>query len=103
MSKQKYESPCQQRILRVLMFLFGHEVSGLAPGELAKALQITASDATRDLANMKYAGLAEQIQDSGRWRLTPRLPQRALAMLNEIDRAESRTAEVRQRFTRKPT
>ncbi|MEW6314746.1 MAG: hypothetical protein AB1513_12040 [Pseudomonadota bacterium] len=103
MSKQKYESNCQQRILRVLVHLFGHEVHGLAPGEIAKALSINAANVTHDLANLKIAGLAEQIQDSGRWRLTPRLPQRALAMLNEIERCSNRVNEVQQRYTRTPT
>ncbi|MFZ5659168.1 MAG: IclR family transcriptional regulator [Pseudomonadota bacterium] len=99
---ERYQNNSQQRILRVLMCLFGHEVSGLAPGELAKLADISPQDATRDLANLRIAGLAEQMPESGRWRLTPRLPQKALAMLNAINRAAAKIEETQQRYTRNP-
>ena len=44
-----YYCESQQRILRVLMCLFGHEIDGLTPGQVAKMAEITASKATRDL------------------------------------------------------
>lgn len=98
----RYRSNGQQRVLRVLVFLGGHEVKGLAPGEIAKSLDISPSQVTHDLANLRIAGLAEQLPDSDRWRLAPRLPQIALAMLNGMDRAQSKLDEVRQRYTRTP-
>lgn len=101
MNKQKYESSCQQRILRVLLTLFGHEVAGLAPGELARLAGITPQDATRDLANLHYAGIAEQAGD-GRWRLTPMIPQKALAAVAEMDKAKRKIEELSQRYTRAP-
>lgn len=100
--RQPYESSSQQRILKVLMAMFGHEVAGIAPGELAKLAEITPQEATRDLANLRIAGLAEQLADTGRWRLTARLPQKALVMLNEINRAAERIKETQQRYTRNP-
>ena len=98
----RYISNSQQRILRVLMHLGGHEVNGLAPGEISKSLNISPANVTHDLANLKHAGMAEQLQETCRWRLTPRIPQIGVAMLNGISRAESKLAETKQRFTRTP-
>lgn len=98
----RYISKSQQRILRILVFLGGHEVRGLAPGEIARSLQILPANVTHDLANLREAGLAEPLPDTNRWRLTPRLPQIALAMLNRISSAKHRIQEVEQRYTRDP-
>lgn len=100
MSDNKYLNSSQQRILQVLMAMFGHEIQGIAPGELAKGLNITPSEATRALANLRIAGIAEQLAETGRWRLTPRVAQRAVAMLHSIERAAARVEEVRNRYTR---
>ena len=100
MSDAKYLNSSQQRILQVLLAMFGHEIQGIAPGELAKGLNISASEATRALANLRIAGVAEQLTDTGRWRLTPRVAQRAVAMLNAIQQAAARVEEVRNRYTR---
>ncbi|HFD86510.1 MAG TPA: MarR family transcriptional regulator, partial [Gammaproteobacteria bacterium] len=95
MSSERYHSNSQQRILKVMLALAGHEVTGLAPGEIAKGLNITPSNVTRDLANLRIAGLAEQITDSDRWRLTPKLSQIGLAMLDSVDKARRKVDEVR--------
>ncbi|MEJ1496356.1 MAG: IclR family transcriptional regulator [Candidatus Sedimenticola sp. (ex Thyasira tokunagai)] len=99
---EKYRSNSQQRILKILVHLGGHEVNGLAPGEISNSLQISAANVTHDLQNLKYAGLVEQLPDSNRYRLTPRIPQIAVAMLNGISRAEGKLAETRNRFTKQP-
>ena len=66
-----YTNPAQQRLLRVVDLLAGHELHGLAPGEIAKALAIGPSSVTRDLDNLRTAGWAEQTPQGGRWRLAP--------------------------------
>jgi len=96
----RYRSESKQRLLKVLVHLGGNEVNGLAPSQISKALGIEPSSVTSDLANLYLAGLAEQIPETGRWRLSPVLPQIGVAMLATVDRAERRVAEVRQRFTR---
>ncbi|NOY61761.1 MAG: hypothetical protein GXP10_01185 [Gammaproteobacteria bacterium] len=95
-----YTNTSQQRILKVLLALGGHEINGLAVGEIAKGINASPPNIVRDLANLDEAGIAEKITDTNRWRLTPRIPQIAMAMLNTLDRTEHKTAEVRQRFTR---
>ena len=99
---ERYRSNAQQRILRIAVYLGGHEINGLAPGEIAKGLDISAANTTHDLANLRLAGLAEQIPDTNRWRLSQRIPQIAMAMLDGLGRAEKKVAEVRNRFTRRP-
>lgn len=95
-----YASTSQQRILKVLLALSGHEVNGLAPGEIAKGLKVHDSNITHDLRNLRLADMAEEIPGTGRWRLSPRVGQIAMDMLAGVDRAQRKVDEVRQRFTR---
>ncbi len=96
----KYRSENTQRTLSVLMLMGGHEINGVAPGEIAKALTISPSNITRVLANLEIAGLAETMPETGRWRLTARIVQMAVAHLNALDKAEIKLGETRQRYSR---
>lgn len=98
----KYDNAGQQRILRALLILAGNEFNGVAPGELAKAMNESPSTATRDLHNLKEVGFAEQIQETGRWRLGPKVIQVSLAFSQELSRARARLDEVSNRYTRLP-
>ena len=98
----------QQRILTVLMTLAGREVDGVSLTEIAAALaeragktvQSQRNSVHRDLNNLRHAGLAEQLLDSDRWRLGPRVVQMALAHQRHLERTELKLAEVRQRYSR---
>lgn len=68
MSDAKYANKAQQRVLLTLDFLATHP-EGACPGEIAKALNTLASNATRDLANLRLAGMAAFAD--GRWRCSP--------------------------------
>lgn len=96
----KYIAESQQRVLKTLDVLFGHEVNGLASGQIAKLVGTSASNTTRDLANLKEAGFAEEVIGTGNWRISPRLGQRALAILHTLDREAKKLEETRSRFTR---
>lgn len=102
MSKDIYINAAQQRLLKAIVLLAGNEFSGLAPSDLAKALGTNPSNVTRDLANLKEAGLAEQLPDTGRWRLGPKLVQIALAFSDHVARSSDRMDELKQRYTRLP-
>jgi DNA-binding IclR family transcriptional regulator len=103
MTAQLEGGQAQRRILQVVLTLAGNELMGLAPSEIQRALQITsASTVTRDLGVLKDLGIAEQIQETGRWRLGPRLVQVAIAHLTHMEKAEKRLSEIRQRFSREP-
>lgn len=99
MSAPNYINAAQQRVLKILMLLAGHEMMGLTPGEIAKAVRTSASNVTRDLANLREAGYAEPLE-SGTWRITPMLGQIALRVANSLGEARRRVEETTQRFTR---
>lgn len=99
---ERYRNDAQQRLLKVITVLFGHVVNGLPPGAIAREVDCSAAVMTRDLANLSLAGLVEKDEASGCWRLTPRLPQQCFKVLAEIERADRRLAEVKNRFTRNP-
>nr|VFK16232.1 MAG: hypothetical protein BECKLFY1418C_GA0070996_10228 [Candidatus Kentron sp. LFY] len=97
-----YTNKAQQRILDTLLVMFGHEIDGLSSGQVAKLAGTTASAATRDLFNLTRAGMVERTTNGDRYRLTPLLGQKALAILTNIERAGKRVEEARQRYTRIP-
>ena len=94
-----YYCESQQRILRALMCLFGHEIDGLTPGQVAKMAEITASKATRDLWNLEDAGLVERLPDGNKVRVSPRLGHKALAILHSLDSAKRQLDEITHRYT----
>jgi DNA-binding IclR family transcriptional regulator len=96
----RYICAPQQRILKLIQVLAGNEISGLAPSEIAALQHCSPSITTRDLANLKAAGMAEQLPDTGRWRLAPPIVQIAVQHSIALDRAQQRLNEVRGRFSR---
>lgn len=86
-----------------LRVLAGHEVEGLRPGQIAKALGLGAATVTRDLRALKDEGVVELVPDmEDRWRLGPSVVQIALAHMQGIDRMSARVSEVKQRYSREP-
>lgn len=101
MTKAKYQSDSQQRVLNVMFALAGNEISGLAPTAVAKGLNVQPSAITRDLANLVIAGVAEKME-SGNYRLTPKIVQIAVAFSDELGKAQSKLNEISNRYTRQP-
>ena len=99
-SPNKYSSDSQQRVLQVLDLLFGHEINGLAPGEISKSINTSASSITRDLANLVEAGMAEEIMQTGRYRIAPRLASRVIATLNTFSNAQKQLDDLRNRYSK---
>lgn len=97
-----YTNAAQQRILKLILALFGDVVHGFTPSKLAELLQQTAPTTTKDLDNLRTAGLAERDEATGYWRLSPRLPQQSIKVFNAIDSASRRVEEARNRYTRNP-
>ena len=97
-----YTNDGQQRVLRVLDGLFGHEVMGLAPGEVARQAGISPALATRDLANLAEAGMAERIEETGRWRISAHLAQRAIATMHALQKNFRKAEELNNRYTTQP-
>jgi DNA-binding IclR family transcriptional regulator len=99
---ETYDNGSQRRLMQLILIFAGNEFHGLSPGELAKAAKVAPGTITRDLHNLKEGGFIEQIEETGRWRLGPKLVQIALAFQTNLGRAKSRLTEVEQRFSREP-
>lgn len=100
MSSPDYTNEGQQRILKLVMLLAGHEVNGITPSQIAVNQGCSASLVTRDLANLQTAGFAEQVPDTGYWRLAPPMVQISIRHGTALTRAQARLDEVQQRFSR---
>ena len=96
----QYAHEGQQRLLKLITLLAGHEITGLAPAEIARQQACSPSVVTRDIANLQLGGFAEAVPETGRWRLSPQLVQIAVRHMQALDRAEKRLDEVRNRFSR---
>lgn len=92
----------QERGYRVLMLLAGHEFEGMAPGEIAKALDTSPANISRDLRVLQRVGLAEYLETIGRWRLGPKVVQIALAFQLAVNAQRTRLDEVTNRYSRTP-
>jgi DNA-binding IclR family transcriptional regulator len=97
----RYINAAQQRVLKLVFRMAGHEIEGITPSELAAALRTSASNMTRDLANLKEAGIAEPLE-TGRWRLSPKVVQISLAASTAFARAQDRLDEAKQRYSTQP-
>lgn len=103
MTTRKYTNEAQTRGYKVLLLLSGKEFTGIASGEIAKALKTDPANITRDLRILQEAGLAEPLpEDSKRWRLGPKLVQIANAFKAHLSEVQRRASEVEQRYTREP-
>lgn len=100
MSASKYTNEAQQRLLKLVLLLGEDVVTGFAPTQLAKALQVPTPYITRDLENLKTAGWAMQHEETGRWLLGAKPGALGVKVMSSIDRAERKVAEARHRFTR---
>jgi DNA-binding IclR family transcriptional regulator len=95
-----YTNEAQQRLLRVVMLLGEDVVVGIAPAQIAKSLGVPASYVTRDLQNLKTAGWAVQVEDTGRWLLGSKPGALGVKVMASIDRASRMVDQARSRFTR---
>jgi DNA-binding IclR family transcriptional regulator len=92
----------QQRILKMVVLLAGNEFNGLAPSEIARALNIAPPMVTRDLDNLRTAGLADRIEETGRWKLGPKLIQIGLAFTANLNSQREKVEAVATRYSREP-
>jgi len=103
MAVREYNNKTQERGYQVLLLLAGHELEGVTPGDLAKAVKTLPSNITNDLRVLQKAGLAEPLpHDPNKWRLGPRLVQIANAHKAHMEEFSRRFAEVSQRYSRLP-
>lgn len=98
----QYDNTAQQRILRIVLMLAGHELHGVAPKDIAESAGVASATITRDLHNLREIGLIETIQETGRVRLGPKVVQIAIAHMTAMDRASAQLNEIKNRYSREP-
>ena len=85
------------RVLKVLIALKGHTITGLSNQDLARGLNESPSAITRALQNLIEAGLAVKL-DNGRFAHSVQMLQIAQAHAQHVVQLQNRISEVNQRI-----
>jgi|SRR5690554_297341 len=85
--------------LAVLDVIMRHMVQGLTVTEICQATELTAPSVSRYVSTLERTGWAERIPETGRIRASVRVGQRAMTILNELDKTQGRISELRNRLT----
>lgn len=78
--------------------LAGHELLGLAPGEIAKGLGVGASWVSVNLPALATTGFVERVGDTNRWRLGVGFVRIAITVASNLAEAKRRLDEISQRY-----
>lgn len=97
MKATNYVSTSQQRVLKTMKALFGHEEVGITTQELADKLETSSSRVFKDLKNLEEAGFAEQLPNKN-WRISPALGRECFKIMNALDTARRRLDEAFARY-----
>ena len=79
--------------------LAGHEVLGLAPGEIAKGLGVPPSWVSQNLPALEAeTGFVERVEGTNRWRLGVPLVRIAITVSSNLNQAKRQLEELSQRY-----
>lgn len=88
-----------RKTCELFRLLAGHELLGLAPGEIAKGLGVGAPWVSVNLpALAAETGFCERIDGTNRWRLGVPFVRIAMTVSTELASAQRRLAEVSARY-----
>lgn len=79
--------------------LAGHEVLGLAPGEIAKGLGVPPSWVSQNLPPLATTGYVEQVVGTNRWRLGVQFVRIATTVATSLNAAKRQLDEVSARYS----
>lgn len=94
---ERYECDAQQRLLKVIGALVGHEVDGVSAKDIAARTGTSSATAFRDLSNLQLGGWAEQLEDGG-WRLSVNAAKMLRRINDGINSALSRVNSARRSY-----
>ena len=100
MTEKTYSLPAHSRkVCELLRLLAGHEVLGLSPGEIAKALDVGPSWVSVNLpALAAETGFVERVEGTNRWRLGVPLVRIAFTVSANLNAAKRQLDEISQRY-----
>lgn len=88
-----------KKTCELLRLLAGHELLGLAPGEIAKALAVSPSWVSVNLPALAgETGFVEQVPGTNRWRLGVPLVRIATTVATQLGAARRQLDDVQQRY-----
>ena len=93
----RYECDAQQRLLKVIDALVGHEVDGVSAKDIAARTGTSSATAFRDLSNLQLGGWAEQLEDGG-WRLSVNAAKMLRRINDGINSALARVNSARRMY-----
>jgi DNA-binding IclR family transcriptional regulator len=78
--------------------LAGHELLGLAPGEIAKGLGVSPAWVSINLPALATTGYVEQVQGTNRWRLGVQFVRIALTVSTNLNKAKQQLDDLTSRY-----
>lgn len=78
--------------------LAGHEVLGLAPGEIAKGLGVSPSWVSQNLPALATTGFVEQVAGTNRWRLGVQFVRIATTVATNLNAAKRQLEDISSRY-----
>ena len=88
-----------RKTCELFRLLAGHEVLGLAPGEIAKGLEVGASWVSVNLpALAAETGFVERVEGTNRWRLGVQFVRIAITVSTNLNQAKRQLDDLTQRY-----
>ena len=88
-----------RKTCELFRLLAGHEVLGLAPGEIATALSVPPSWCSRNLPALATTGFVEQVAGTNRWRLGVQFVRIAVTVGTNLSRAKQQLDDLSARYS----
>lgn len=87
-----------QKTCDLFRLLAGHELLGLAPGEIAKGLGVSPAWVSINLPALATTGYVEQVQGTNRWRLGVQFVRIALTVSTNLNKAKQQLDDLTSRY-----
>ncbi|WP_368921834.1 transcriptional regulator [Comamonas aquatica] len=87
-----------QKTCDLFRLLAGHELLGLAPGEIAKGLDVSPSWVSINLPALATTGYVEQVQGTNRWRLGVQFVRIAITVSTNLNKAKQQLDDISSRY-----
>ncbi|MBP7645262.1 MAG: transcriptional regulator [Comamonas sp.] len=87
-----------QKTCDLFRLLAGHELLGLAPGEIAKGLGVSPAWVSINLPALATTGYVEQVEGTNRWRLGVQFVRIALTVSTNLNKAKQQLDDLTSRY-----
>lgn len=88
-----------QSVCDLFQALAGHELLGLSPGEIAKAINVSPAWVSRTLPPLSATGFVEQVPSTNRWRLGVKFVRIGMTVITSHNNAMQQLQDVGRRYS----